>query len=164
MQVKLSVNCKQEEESGGKCKDCWEKYWSEFTLYMYSVCVSMCSIYSMLRCMFKSDEIFTTSVISSVDVKVLMLYLLIRVMICAEKLLRCFLVLVCSVFLHVFSAAASVWRCASVSSHRTRRLSSCVWPAGTCVGLRPLAQHSSPLTPKPRWPCCSWTPAASPLS
>lgn len=61
-----------------------------------------------------------------------------------------------------FPAAASAWRCASVSSRMTLRISSCVWPAGTWSELGMLAQPSSPLTPRPRWSCCRWTPAASP--
>lgn len=63
-----------------------------------------------------------------------------------------------------FPAVALAWRCVSVSSQKTQRVSSCAWPAGTCGGLRPLAPPSSPLTPQPRWLCCSWTPAASPQS
>lgn len=63
-----------------------------------------------------------------------------------------------------FPAVALAWHCVSVSFQWTQRVSSFVWPAGTCAGLKLLAQLSSPLTPKPRWPCCRWTPAASPLS
>ena len=61
-------------------------------------------------------------------------------------------------------AVALAWRCVSVSCLRTQRVCSCVWPAGTWGGVRLLARPSSPLTPQPRWPCCSWTPAASPPS
>ena len=61
-------------------------------------------------------------------------------------------------------AVALAWRCVSVSCLRTQRVCSCVWPAGTWGGVRLLARPSSPLTPQPRWPCCSWTPAVSPRS